>query len=66
MDDERIMIFYLDPNGMRRGWAKGLSNDIDKVREAAQDRLNKWIEHSGEDWELEDFREFVAEVREDS
>lgn len=66
-----VMIFYMDAEGKRRGWAKGPEENVEEVRQQARGRLQKWIdlqnEALGEDqWSFEDFEEFLATVRETS
>ncbi len=66
-----VMVFYMDPSGKRRAWAKGPAEEQDTVRASARKRLDAWIEQQNEtlgeeEWSPDDFHEFVADVRETS
>ncbi|MAE77813.1 MAG: hypothetical protein CMJ85_13200 [Planctomycetes bacterium] len=64
-----VMVFYIDSQGHRRGWAK--SDHVEEARSQAKERLEGWIERTNEalgeaEWTVDDFEEFVADVRETS
>ena len=66
-----VMVFWLDPEGKRRGWARGSEEELEQVRERASEKLQSWIKAQNEalgheEWTVGDFEEFVANVRETS
>ena len=66
-----VMVFYIDSEGKRRGWARGPEEELDQVRAAAREKLDTWISTQNEllgttEWTAADFEEFVASVRETS
>jgi hypothetical protein len=64
-----VIVFYLDSDGKRRGWARGPEEELDAVRGKAQESLQRYIEkeaQTGAALAPDDFQEFVARVRETS
>jgi len=66
-----IMVFWLDAEGKRRGWARGPEQEREQVRARAREKLHSWIKAQNdalghEEWTADDFEEFIADVRETS